>query len=124
VTKLLPRNLKSMFSRKVHDATKPYHSTDMFVDDRFVANNLEIAGIQANRGKVVYKRLIHLCPKNHRFPFFPPDPTDNVCFKVGNPSEAPHFLFELGLFPTSHYRSMFICQDYSEVGRYEVIVNS
>jgi hypothetical protein len=65
-----------------------------------------------------------LCPKNHRFPFFSEDPTDKVCFKVGNPSETPHFLFELGLFPTNHYRSMFITQGYNELGRYEVIVNS
>jgi hypothetical protein len=45
ITSLLPRNLRNMFSRKINDASRPYHSSDMFKDYDFVAHSAEIAGI-------------------------------------------------------------------------------
>jgi hypothetical protein len=43
--------------------------------------------------------------------------------KVKDPHAVPYFLTEINLFPPSHYKSLFITQDYQEKGLYHIIFN-
>ena len=71
--------------------------------------------------KVVFRRMTHLYPKKHRPDFFP---INNETPKVKDPTEVPHCLIELGLYPILHYKTMFVTQDWTEEGRYLLVYNS
>jgi hypothetical protein len=44
--------------------------------------------------------------------------------RPANPSQSPHSLNELALYPTVHYKSLFITQDFAASGKYILITNT
>ena len=121
-----PTNLKGRFFRKVHNTNekeaKGIYEKEPFIDEEFESAKINPDSILPNEEeKVVFRRLTHLYPKKHRPDFFP---INNEAPKVGNPTDVPHFLIELGLFPVLHYKTLFVTQDWNEEGRYLLVYNS
>ena len=121
-----PSNLSGKFFRKIHGSQPVGANTynvsqirDGFVDKDFHPSSLTVQSQDPNQ-KVVFKRLQHLYPKKHRPSFFP---TAHELPRLKNSDGAPHFMVEIGLSSTEHYKSMFITQDFQESGRYEMVVN-
>ena len=121
-----PSNLAGKFFRKIHGSQPQGAKTfnvsqiqDGFVDKDFHPSSLTVTNKDTDQ-KVVFKRLQHLYPKKHRPSFFP---SAHELPKLKNSDGAPHFMIEMGLTTTEHYKSMFITQDFQDSGRYEMVVN-
>lgn len=63
-----------------------------------------------------------ICPKSLKNPFFPPSNyiPDR---KLSIDPLYPPFAAEIGIFPSSYYKSFFLTQDFSESGCYEMVIN-
>lgn len=55
--------------------------------------------------------------------FFPENDYNEPLKKVEDLATIPHFLHELGLFPTAYYKSLFFTQDFQASGLYHAVVN-
>jgi hypothetical protein len=62
------------------------------------------------------------CPTNQRPQFFPPKDQKNT-FKIKDYSSLPPFSTEIGILPIEHYKSLFLTQEFTKHGLYEVIIN-
>lgn len=71
------------------------------------------------------RRLSHLYPTNEKLrpKFFPDNDYNEPLKKVEDLTIVPHFLHELGLFPTSTFKSLFFTQDFQPSGMYHAVVN-
>ena len=78
-----------------------------------------------NSGKIVLRRLSHLYPTNSelRPKFFPDNDYNEPLKKVEDLAIVPHFLHELGLFPSSDFKSLFFTQEFQPSGMYHAVVN-
>jgi hypothetical protein len=73
----------------------------------------------------VLRRLSHIYPSNPelRPKFFPDNDYNEPLKKVEDLVVVPHFLHEMGLLPTSEFRSLMFTQDFQPSGLYHAVIN-
>ena len=71
------------------------------------------------------RRLSHIYPSNPelRPKFFPANDYSEPLKKVEDLMVVPHFLHEMGLLPSSEFRSLMFTQDFQPSGLYHAVVN-
>lgn len=89
----------------------------MFTDDYQIDTGIEFSTDET----VIVRRLSTLYSVSNRPPFFDihSHPT-----KPAEGRKVPHCLEELAVYPTLHYKTLFLTQDYAENGKYTLIINN
>lgn len=89
----------------------------MFTDDYQIDTGIEFGTDET----VIVRRLSTLYSVSNRPPFF------DIHSQPTKPAEGrkvPHCLEELAVYPTLHYKTLFLTQDYAENGKYTLIINN
>jgi hypothetical protein len=94
-----------------------YKGAKLYEDDYQIDLGIEFE----DDDNVIIRRLSTLYPVSNRPLFFD---LNSQPSRPADPKKAHHCLNELALFPTVHYRSLFISQTFSASGKYTLITNT
>lgn len=114
---------KVHYSREDHERSSKKWNDKVFVDPEYNIQREDFTDLIPGR-KIILKRVYDIYrhyPKGGAPEFFS---KKNYRFdRATNLHELPNFANELGLFNGSHYRSLFVTQDFQKSGLYEMVIN-
>ena len=93
---------------------------DVFNDPEWKKEEIDIQNIDPRR-EVILRRLEKLYNNRDKPQFFPG--SESAINKNLNPKEVPCCLSEMNLLEISHYKSLFLTQDFQETGLYHILIN-